>query len=190
MAVSTVSSVRGVRSPLPRLSKRAAGRRSIDERLVVRFPAPFHRLSAAALRLRPRSGLRRAILARSMVRAYAAANRRDFELILAFNDPDAYEYRPSPDLLPPDMETAYYGHAGYLRFWKLWLDAFENIRWDPEEMLDFGERVLVTARQSAHGAHSGVAVSESVFQLFTFRRGLVVRQQDFLDRDQALEAAA
>jgi hypothetical protein len=35
-----------------------------------------------------------------------------------------------------------------------------------------------------------VAVSETVFQLFTFRRGLVVRQEDFLDRSEALEAAA
>jgi hypothetical protein len=35
-----------------------------------------------------------------------------------------------------------------------------------------------------------VAVSEPVFQVFTFRRGLVVSQQDFLDRSKALEAAA
>jgi len=34
-----------------------------------------------------------------------------------------------------------------------------------------------------------VAVSEPVFQLFEMRRGLVVRQLDFLDRDQALQAA-
>jgi hypothetical protein len=33
-------------------------------------------------------------------------------------------------------------------------------------------------------------VSEPVFQLFTVRRGLVVRQEDFLDRSKALEAAA
>jgi hypothetical protein len=32
-------------------------------------------------------------------------------------------------------------------------------------------------------------VSEPVFQLFTTRRGLVVRQEDFLDRAKALEAA-
>jgi hypothetical protein len=32
-------------------------------------------------------------------------------------------------------------------------------------------------------------VSEPVFQLFKLRRGLVVRQEDFLDRSKALEAA-
>jgi ketosteroid isomerase-like protein len=123
-----------------------------------------------------------------MARAYAAANRRDFELILTLNDDDSYEYRPSRDLLPPDMDPVYRGHDGYRRFWRLWLDAFPDIQWDAEEMLDFGEKVLVTTKQSARGSSSGAAVSERVFQLYTFRRGLVVRQEDFLDRDQALEA--
>ena len=124
-----------------------------------------------------------------MVRAYAAANRRDFELILLANDPADYEYHPSVDLLPPDFETVYRGHQGYLRFWRRWLEAFEDIRWDPEEMLDFGERTLVTTLQSGHGSGSGVGLSVPVYQLFTFRRGLVIRQADFLDRSEALEAA-
>ncbi len=124
-----------------------------------------------------------------MSRAYAAANRRDFDLILTGNDPRRYEYHPSVDFLPPDMETVYYGHDGYRRFWRNWLDAFEDIRWDPEEILDFGEKALVTTQQSGHGSGSGIAVSEPVFQLFTFRRGLVIRQEDFSSRSKALEAA-
>jgi hypothetical protein len=124
-----------------------------------------------------------------MVRAYAAANRRDFELILLAYDPTSYEYRPSVDLLPPDFDSVYHGHQGYLDFWRRWLDAFEDIRWDPEEMLDFGERVLVTTRQSGHGSGSGVAVSLPVYQLFTLRGGMVESQEDFLDRAKALEAA-
>ena len=43
--------------------------------------------------------------------------------------------------------------------------------------------------QSGHGSGSGVGVSHQVFQLFTFGRGLVIRQQDFLDRAAALDAA-
>jgi ketosteroid isomerase-like protein len=141
------------------------------------------------MRLPPRSRIRQALMARGIARSYAAANRRDFELILTGNDPTVYEYRPSTDLLPPDMDRTFYGHAGYRRFWRLWLDAFDDIRWDPEEILDFGGKALVTTLQSGHGSGSGVSVSEPVFQLFTFRRGLVIRQEDFLDRSQALEAA-
>ena len=98
------------------------------------------------------------------------------------------EYRPSADLMPPDVEPVFNGHEGMRRLWRYWLDAFEDIRWDPEEILDFGDWLLVTAQQRGHGSGSGVAVSEPVFQLFQLRRGLVVRQEDFMDRAEALEA--
>jgi hypothetical protein len=184
-----IESVRGVRIAVRRPSERASQRRSLDEHLRVRFPALFRRFSDAFLRLSPRSRLRQSMVSHFIGRAYAAANRHDFDLIRTANDPDTYEYRPSPDLLPPDLETVFYGHDGYLRLWRYWLDAFEDIRWDPEEILDFGDRLLVTTKQRGHGSGSGVAVSEPVFQLFTFRRGLVIRQQDFLNRAEALEAA-
>jgi hypothetical protein len=69
------------------------------------------------------------------------------------------------------------------------MDAFADLRWDPQEIFDFGDRNLVTARQSGRGSGSGVAVSVSVLQLFTLRGGLVTRQDDFLERSQALHAA-
>jgi hypothetical protein len=188
MPQENVEVVRGTRIAPARVSERAGQRRSLDERLYVRFPSFYRLLAAGFQRFSPRSPIRRLTLARSMARAYAAANRRDFELILTLNDDDPYEYRPSRDLLPPDMETVYRGHDGYRRFWRLWLDAFQDIHWDPEEILDFGGKALVTTTQSGRGSSSGVAVSEPVFQLFTFRRGLVIRQEDFLDRDEALEA--
>ncbi len=179
----------GVRTQLQPLGEKASMRRTLDERLRVRFPAAFRSLNAAFFRLPPRSRLRQLALARAMTRAYAAANRRDFELILTSYDPQEYEYHPSVDLLPPDFETVYRGHQGYLEFWRRWLDAFEDIRWDPEEILDLGETALVTTRQSGHGSGSGVGVSVPVHQLFTLSRGMVIRQQDFLDRSKALEAA-
>jgi ketosteroid isomerase-like protein len=190
MLQEKADSVRGTRVAPARLSERARKRRSPDERLCVWFPSLYSRLSAALLSMPPRFPLRRLMVARSIARSYAAANRRDFELILTFNDDAAYEYHPSPDLLPPDMDTVYRGHDGYRRFWRLWLDAFQDIRWEPEEILDFGDKLLVTTAQSGRGSSSGIAVSEPVFQLFTLRRGLVVRQQDFLDRDEALEAVS
>jgi ketosteroid isomerase-like protein len=184
-----MSQERGIRITLHPPSERAGQRRTLDERLGVRFPGLLRLSGKALFRLPPRSRLRQTILARVITRAYAAANRRDFELILTANDPGSYEYHPSADYLPPDMDTVYYGHDGYRRFWRQWLDAFEDIRWDPEEMIDFGAKALVTTRQSGHGSGSGVAVSQPVFQVFTFRGGLVIRQEDFSDRSKALEAA-
>lgn len=179
----------GVWTVLPALSERASRRRSLDERLRVRFPSVFRVLSEAGLRVSPHTRLRRLVLRRALVRVYAAANRRDFDLIRTTQDPERYEYRPSDDLRPLDLDPVFHGHEGYLRLWGYWLDAFADIRWEPQEMLDLGDRILVTARQQGHGSGSGVAVGEHVFQLFTFRRGLVIRQQDFSDRAKALEAA-
>jgi ketosteroid isomerase-like protein len=180
--------VRGDWIAVPPLSERASQRRSLDEHLSVRFPALYRLLANAFMRLPKRSRLRRSLVTRRVQRAYAAANRRDFDLVLLGWDSGS-EYRPSADLMPPDVEPLFRGHVGMHQLWRYWLDAFEDIRWDPEEVLDFGDGLLVTAQQRGHGSGSGVAVTEPVFQLFTLRRGLVLRQEDFLDRSEALEAA-
>jgi SnoaL-like domain len=188
MSQENVEVVRGTRIALTSLTESAGRRRSLDERLFVRFPALYRVLSDALMRLQPRSRLRRLMLARRVGQAYAAANRRDFDSVLMGWDA-ASEYRPSADLMAPDQEAVFYGHGGYRQLWRYWSDAFEDIRWEPEEVLDLGETFLVTTQQSGHGSGSGVAVNKPVFQLFTLRRGLVVRQEDFAARDQALEAA-
>ncbi|MEA2448947.1 MAG: SnoaL-like polyketide cyclase [Thermoleophilaceae bacterium] len=176
------------RTVVPRLSERARRRRSVDQRLYARFPGLYRISAGAFMRLSPRSRLRRLMLGLTMSRAYAAANRRDFDLVLVAWDAES-DYRPSSELMPPDMETVFHGHDGYRRLWRYWLDAFDDIRWEPEEMLDFGHRILVTAQQQGRGSGSGVPVTQRVFQLFTMSGGLVVRQDDFLDRAQAIEAA-
>ena len=92
--------------------------------------------------------------------------------------------------MPPDLEDAFHGHAGMHQLWSYWREAFDDIRWDPEEVLDLGDTLVVTAEQVGHGSGSGIAVSKPVFQVFTLRNGLVVRQEDFLDRAAAFEAAS
>jgi ketosteroid isomerase-like protein len=160
----------------------------MDERFFVRFPAVYRRLADGLAQLPPR--LRRWIVARRIRQAYEAANRRDFDAVQVGMAPETeYEYRPSADFIAPDQELAYHGYDGYLRMWRTWLDAFKDLRFEPEELIDFGDKLLVTAEVSGHGSGSGVAVSEQVFQLFTLRRGLVLKQEDFVDRTEALEAA-
>jgi ketosteroid isomerase-like protein len=188
MSQENVELVRGARIMLPPLSERASQRRTVDEALLVRFPALSRVLADVFTRLSPRSRLRRLIVTRRVQQAYAAANRRDYDSVLVGWDPSS-EYRPSRDLMPPDLEPVFHGRDGYLQLSRYWRDAFDDIRWDPEEILDLGPKLLVTAQQRGHGLGSGLAVSESVFQLFTLRRGLVLRQDDFLDRSEALEAA-
>jgi hypothetical protein len=187
MSQEELEHARGTRIVLRPLSESASRRRTLDERLVVRFPALYRLLAARVMRLPP-SRLRSLAVARVVARAYAAANRRDFELLLVGIDP-GHEYRPAPEMMPPDLGGPTQGHDGYLRMWRYWLDAFDDIRYEPEEVLDLGAKLLVTVQQRGHGSGSGVAVSDPVFQLLTIRRGATVRQEDFRDRSDALEAA-
>lgn len=126
----------GVRTRLRPAGEQSGARRKLEERLLIKFPALSRVLGDAFMRLSPRSRLRRLVLTRRVRQAYAAQTRRDFEAVLAGWDP-ACEYRPSRDLMPPDLEEAFYGHDGMLELWRYWRDAFRDIRWDPEEILDF-----------------------------------------------------
>jgi len=172
---------------VPSLGERGR-HRTFDQRVSVRFPAIYRALAGLLQHLPAGSGPRRRGLARQVARAYAAANRRDFAAVLVGLDP-SFEYRPSRDLMPPDAEPVFYGHSGYLDVWRHWQEAFGDIRWDPEEILDFGDRFIVTTQQRGTGSGSGVGVSEPVYQVFTLRAGLVLRQNDFLHWSEALEAA-
>lgn len=151
------------------------------------FPQIYRLVARAFSRLTPRSRLRRSLVVRRVRRAYAAVNRRDFDLVLVGWD-EGSEYLPSRDLMPPDVEPVFHGHDGMRELWRYWLDAFHDLAWEPEELVDFGDALLVSAQQRGTGSGSGVAVSKPVFQVFTLREGLVLRQEDFLQRSDALEA--
>lgn len=178
----------GFRADLSSRDERAAGHRSPDERLLVRFPAVYPYVGRFWSRLPPRSRLRRMMLSRGVPRTCAALNRRDFAAFLVGIHP-GIEFRGTRDVFGPDQTEAAHGHTGVLEFLQAWFDAIGDLRYDPEEVLDLGDRFLVTMRMSGHGSGSGVAVSRQFFVLSHLRRGWVVKQENFLDRSTALEAA-
>jgi hypothetical protein len=89
MSQESVESVHGTPIALRPLSERASRRRSLDQHVYVRFPAFYRLLADAFARLPPRSRLRRLMLARAVRLAYAAANRRDFDVVLVGGIPVA-----------------------------------------------------------------------------------------------------
>ena len=163
-------------------------RRSLDDGLFVRFPALYRRIAEKTMRLSPGSPLRRRLLMRLVRHSYAAANRRDFDLLLTGLDPE-FEFRPRGSLIAADLDAVVRGREGYARVWQRTLDAFEDLHIEPEECLDLGDKLLLTLRFEAHGSGSGVPVSQRVFQLLELRRGLVSRVEDFANRAEAVEAA-
>ena len=87
----------------------------------------------------------------------------------------------------PDLLGVQRGHAGYRRMWQGFIEAFQDLELEPEEVIDSGGRALVAGRVTGHVSQSGVGIDEPLFQVFTMRRGLVIRQKDFADREEALE---
>jgi ketosteroid isomerase-like protein len=191
MSKENVEIVRGVRTSVSVSTENR--RRTLDERIFVLFPALARIVLSALSRLPPRSRLRRAWLSRIMRQACEAVNRRDFDLLfLAFDPEMEFRFNDSPigGFLPPDMLGVHHGHEGYRRLWEAADEVWEDLKLEFEEVIDFGERLVTAARYTGHGGISGVPINQPLFQVFTLRRGLVFRQEDFTDRDKALEAAA
>jgi ketosteroid isomerase-like protein len=81
------------------------------------------------------------------------------------------------------------GHDGVRTWLRSWYEAFEDVRYEVEELIDAGEQVVVVVGQRARGRASGVDVLMSLFGVWTLRDGKVVRVVWFQDREEALEAA-
>ena len=112
--------------------------------------------------------------------SYEIVNRRDFELAHAAQDPEVMiSYAPDPAArMPPDLIGEFRGEAGFRHAWQARLDAFEDLRLEPDEVTDLGEgRLLVALRAVGRGTASGVVTDQRGFTLYTFRGGRVVRHE-------------
>jgi ketosteroid isomerase-like protein len=156
------------------------------------FPALIPFSTRTILRLPLRSRLRYRLVNYWVRRSYEIVNRRDFDLALAGQHPDVMiRYAPDPGgRIPPDLVGEYHGHDGFREGWRRWLDAFEDLRVEPDEVVDLGgERLLVGIRAVGRGTGSGAEVAQRGFTLYTFREGLVARHEFYADRERAEKAA-
>lgn len=190
MSRQNVEVMRGVRTPV---TDSAANPRTTEEQVLLRFPPLVRALGAIYMRLSPSSRLRRRLTVRNALRTAAAFNRRDLDVTLQLLDPQV-EFEAAKSLvggyLPPDMPTVHHGHEAYLRMFETLFEVWDDLELRPLEVVDFGDRVLIVSHLEGHARQSGMAVDMRLFQVVTLRRGLIVRQDDFADEDEALEAAA
>jgi ketosteroid isomerase-like protein len=79
------------------------------------------------------------------------------------------------------------GHRAYRQAMEAGIEEMD-LKFEHEEVSD-GDRLLVAGRYLGRGTSSGVPVDQPVFSVLNMRRGLVIRREDFTDRDKALKAA-
>jgi ketosteroid isomerase-like protein len=122
-----------------------------------------------------------------LVRAmYEAFMQGDLGTALRYFDADIRWSTP-PDM--PEGLDVRHGREGARASLAEWLDMWSDYQFELQEIADYGERIVVFGWQQGRGKGSGIEVSEEIISVWTLRDGLVVEQQMFRDRAQALAAA-
>ena len=68
-------------------------------------------------------------------------------------------------------------------------EPFDDHRYEPEDFLDRGERVVVKVRRLGRGKGSGIEIAENQWHVLDFRGQRIVRFRVFVSEIEALEAA-
>jgi ketosteroid isomerase-like protein len=179
-----------VRQPVALAS---GSRRRLEERFALRSLRARAVLAGAMWRLYlllpPRSRLRQAIVRHYMRLGVEALNRRDLEAAFMLYHPDA-ESIFDERLVALGFEPVYRGREARIEGQKRWIAEWGDERTEIEELIDLGHgRLLLLARNKGSGPSSGAAVDMKTAFLFTLAAGQVIREQLFLDRNAAFEAA-
>jgi ketosteroid isomerase-like protein len=127
-------------------------------------------------------------LVRDLAQAF---QRREHERVFEFYDPEIEWDASRMEAVVPDMGGVYRGHGGVRTFWRRWLSAWKDLRFEIQEVRDAGDEVVLLIRnQRQWGRHSGIATEVAPYgYVFTVRDGRVVRSCIYPDQESALEAA-
>jgi hypothetical protein len=126
-------------------------------------------------------------------------SRQDVETVRAlsraFNEGrhdwiDFYDARAEVHVPPGWLEDAVYsGHHGVEAVAALWTERVDEYRWDVEELIDAGDRVVGLFRFSSRMGNDSVWLAPPLGAVFYFRDGKVAKILTFFSWSEALAAA-
>src|SRR5207245_5369250 len=101
------------------------------------------------------------------------------------------------DACDPEIEWApveaegkvFRGRRGIVAILESWYEAMEDWRVEPEDIVDAGGSLLLTARIEARGRSSGLPIEQRGQAVFWMRDGRVLRCEEFADLKAAGDAA-
>ena len=140
-------------------------------------------------KLPPSSRLRQAVLWRTAGLMVEAFNRRDLEAVAIGYQLDL-EYYPYREFVEAALaEPCYHGPSGYRTYVQAQNEVWGvDVRLEPTELIDLGDRIVLLADMPMRAQASGVALAETYAGISTMKDGRVIRVCDFLDQAEALEA--
>ena len=167
----------------------APAERSLADRLTVRFPRLARLFLSVGIRFTtPRSRVRRDGLRRVLRSGWAAAPRKDGELMFVRYSRDVVWEIPE-EFRTLGFAESYHGHDGLVEGLERFSEALESWEIRPDRALDLGDRVLALGSFRGKARASGVEWEQEFSQLVTLAGGLVVRDRFFYSWEQGLRAA-
>jgi ketosteroid isomerase-like protein len=116
---------------------------------------------------------------------YEAFNRRDYDAVLRYLDPEIALY---PAVPLPDTDAEYLGRRGMREFIRIAFETWQTVIVEPKEMVEApGERVLAIEWWDVRG-RDGIELDFELIDVYAFHDGLIVRIDGFRDKAEALEA--
>jgi ketosteroid isomerase-like protein len=119
--------------------------------------------------------------AREFIDAY---NRRDFEAAVASFDPEIDWVLPARQ-----SSDSCRGPEEVKRFWRGLDETFDELRLEPQEFVDAGDRVATPAPLLRPGQERAEIETEMYHQVATFSEGRILRMEYFGSWPEALKAA-
>ena len=117
--------------------------------------------------------------------AYARYNAGEREPASWFWHADGEYHTSSAD---PDTGV-HHGIDAITKQFERWEDAYPDLRVEPQEAKDSGDKVFLWVRFSGHGAGSEVPMEMEIAHVLTLEDGRVRRTEEFMDRADGLRAA-
>lgn len=117
-------------------------------------------------------------------RAHDALNAPDPEALISLCDAE-FVLDMSDRVFNPAI---YEGHEGVRRFYAEVHEVWESYVWEPEELIETPEYVVVLVFSSGRGRGSGVEVERKTAMVWTVHEGQAMAVRFFRERDQALNA--
>jgi ketosteroid isomerase-like protein len=120
-------------------------------------------------------------------RGYEALGQVGVEAFLEeFIDPDFETTTPPEMTVEP---ATYRGHEGLRHYFDSFYEVMDEVRFEAEEFIDAGDRVVVPTRLVARGRDSGIEAVQQLVLVWTLRDGKALRVETFATRAEALAAA-
>jgi ketosteroid isomerase-like protein len=117
--------------------------------------------------------------------AHDALNSGDVDALLGLCD-EAFRLDMSDRVLNP---AVYEGHDGIKSFYAEVREVWASYTWEPEELIESGDRVVALLRSSGRGRGSGIEMERRTAMVWTVRRNRATSLRFFRDRKAALDAA-